>query len=99
MLPPTYRYAMSTNILIIEDDEETRRFLAKGLREAGHVVDEAGDGEDGLHHAREGSHDVAIIDRMLPRLDGLSIVRTLRTCVRVSMRMAKVRCNPASGKR
>ena len=65
-------------ILIIEDDEETRRFLAKGLREAGHVVDEAGNGEDGLHQAREGSHDVAIVDRMLPRLDGLSIVRTLR---------------------
>jgi len=65
-------------ILIIEDDVDTRRFLAKGLREAGHVVDEAGDGEDGLHQAMEGSHDVAVIDRMLPQRDGLSIVRELR---------------------
>ena len=68
----------SMKILIVEDDAETRRFLAKGLREAGHVVDEAGDGEDGMHQALAGSHDVAIIDRMLPRRDGLSIVRALR---------------------
>ncbi len=69
-------------ILIIEDDTETRRFLAKGLREAGHVVDEAGDGEEGLHQALEGSHDVAVIDRMLPRRDGLSIVREMRSAGR-----------------
>jgi two-component system OmpR family response regulator len=75
---PGQEGAAPMKILIIEDDEETRRFLAKGLREAGHVVDESGDGEDGLHQAREGSHDVAIVDRMLPRRDGLSIVRTLR---------------------
>ena len=69
-------------ILIIEDDAQTRHFLAKGLREAGHVVDEAIDGEDGLHQAMEGAHDVAIIDRMLPHRDGLSIIRELRSCGR-----------------
>jgi two-component system OmpR family response regulator len=69
-------------VLIIEDDAQTRHFLAKGLREAGHVVDEAIDGEDGLHQAMEGSHDVAVIDRMLPHLDGLSIIRELRSCGR-----------------
>jgi two-component system OmpR family response regulator len=71
-------------ILIIEDDAETRRFLAKGLREAGHVVDEAGDGDDGLHQSLEGHHDVAVVDRMLPGRDGLSIVRALRAAGRAT---------------
>ena len=77
-VPDPRQDRQSMKILIVEDDAETRRFLAKGLREAGHVVDEAGDGEDGMHQALAGSHDVAIIDRMLPRRDGLSIVRALR---------------------
>ena len=65
-------------ILLVEDDPETTRFLRKGLEEAGHVVDHAGDGKQGLLLALDTEHDVAVIDRMLPGLDGLSIVRSLR---------------------
>jgi len=65
-------------ILVIEDDAQTLHYLCKGLREAGHVVDSAADGQDGLHQALEGSHDIAIIDRMLPGMDGLAIIKALR---------------------
>jgi len=65
-------------ILVIEDDAQTLHYLCKGLREAGHVVDSAADGPDGLHQALEGSHDIAIIDRMLPGMDGLAIIKALR---------------------
>ena len=65
-------------ILVIEDDREAASWLVKGLRESGHVADHAADGEEGLELAREGVHDVLIVDRMLPKLDGLSIIRTLR---------------------
>ena len=65
-------------ILVIEDDAQTLHYLCKGLREAGHVVDSAADGRDGLHQALEGSHDVAIIDRMLPGMDGLAIIKAMR---------------------
>ena len=71
--------ARNMKVLVIEDDAETRRFLVKGLREAGHVVDEAGDGKEGLHQALEGQHDVAIVDRMLPGMDGLSIIKAMRS--------------------
>jgi len=77
-----HQVSSQMKVLIIEDDGETRRFLAKGLREAGHVVDEAEDGEDGLHQALEGTHDVAVVDRMLPRRDGLSIIRSMRAAGR-----------------
>jgi len=66
------------HILIVEDDATAREFLAKALREAGHTVDAAGDGVEGLHLASSGALDVAIIDRMLPKLDGLSLVQSLR---------------------
>jgi len=65
-------------ILIIEDDREFAQFMQKSLRESGHVADLAADGETGLAMAREGGYEVLIIDRMLPKLDGLSIVRALR---------------------
>ncbi|MCA0433530.1 MAG: response regulator transcription factor [Proteobacteria bacterium] len=65
-------------ILVIEDDREAASWLLKGLEESGHVADLAADGEDGLAMAREAVHDVLIVDRMLPKLDGLSIIRTLR---------------------
>jgi two-component system OmpR family response regulator len=65
-------------LLVIEDDSDTRAFIARGLREAGHVVDEAADGRDGLFLAAGGGHDVIISDRMLPGPDGIAIVRTLR---------------------
>ena len=66
------------HILLIEDDTKTTTYLVKGLTESGHVVDHAADGEDGLHLALSGSYEILVIDRMLPRRDGLSIIRMLR---------------------
>lgn len=65
-------------ILIVEDDREAARFLAKGLTEAGHVVDHAADGLDGYALAEAGGYDVLVVDRMLPKLEGLSLIRSLR---------------------
>ena len=69
-------------ILLIEDDPETSRFIRKGLEEAGHVLDHAGDGKQGLLLALDADHDALVVDRMLPGLDGLSIVRSLRAAGR-----------------
>jgi two-component system, OmpR family, response regulator len=68
----------SMRILIIEDDKDAAQWLAKGLKESGHLPDSAHDGETGLAMARDGVHDVLIVDRMLPKMDGLAIIRTLR---------------------
>jgi two-component system OmpR family response regulator len=65
-------------ILIVEDDRDAAAWLVKGLKEAGHVADHAADGEDGLNLARERVHDVLIVDRMLPRLDGLALIARLK---------------------
>ncbi len=65
-------------LLIIEDDREAASYLAKAFREAGHVPDLAHDGLDGYALAREGDYDMLIVDRMLPKLDGLSLIRSLR---------------------
>ena len=65
-------------ILLIEDDQKIQTFVTKGFTEAGHVVDVVDNGEDGLHLATSEKYDVLIVDRMLPKLDGLSIVQTLR---------------------
>jgi two-component system OmpR family response regulator len=65
-------------ILVIEDDLEAAAYLAKAFREAGIVVDHASDGESGLFMASENSYDVLVIDRMLPRRDGLSVIGELR---------------------
>lgn len=65
-------------ILLIEDDPETSVYVARGLREHGHVLDSAATGQDGLFLASGGGHDVLIVDRMLPGLDGLGLVRALR---------------------
>jgi two-component system OmpR family response regulator len=66
-------------ILVVEDDAETAAYLARGLREAGHVVDVAPDGQEGLFLGTSGGpYDVMVVDRMLPKLDGLSLVRALR---------------------
>jgi two-component system OmpR family response regulator len=64
--------------LIIEDDPAIAEFVARGLREAGFAVDVAGDGEEGLSAALEHNPDVAIVDLMLPRRDGLSVIDELR---------------------
>jgi two-component system OmpR family response regulator len=65
-------------ILLIEDDREAAAYLTKALREAGHVADHAADGDLGAAMASEGGYDVLVIDRMLPKRDGLSIVEALR---------------------
>lgn len=65
-------------LLIIEDDQEAAAFIGKALRESGHTADIAHDGETGLTMARDENYDVLIVDRMLPKMDGLTIVRTLR---------------------
>ena len=70
--------ALPMKILLIEDDEHTATFVAKGLREHGHVVERSASGRDGLFLASGGGYDVMIIDRMLPVVDGLTIVKTLR---------------------
>ena len=64
--------------LIVEDDPTLAGFVAKGLREAGFVVEHAADGMTGLELARREPHDVAIVDLMLPRLDGKSLIHALR---------------------
>jgi len=66
------------HILLIEDDREAAAYLVKGLTESGHRVDLAAEGRQGLARAREGEFDAMIIDRMLPGLDGLSIIAALR---------------------
>ncbi|WP_102107430.1 response regulator transcription factor [Oceaniglobus roseus] len=65
-------------ILVIEDDPTTGDYLATGLRQEGHVVDLVPDGRDGLLRASTASYDVIVLDRMVPSLDGLSVLRTLR---------------------
>ena len=65
-------------VLLIEDDNQLASYLLKALGEVGMVVDRAADGKDGLFLAAGESYDVMIVDRMLPNLDGLSILRTLR---------------------
>ncbi len=65
-------------VLVVEDDEVTAGFLAKGLRESGHVVETVGDGLEGLRRAMQGVHDVLVVDRMLPSLEGLTLIETLR---------------------
>jgi two-component system, OmpR family, response regulator len=66
-------------LLIIEDDRDVASYLAKAFGEVGHVADVASDGEDGLNLALDGSYDVLIVDRMLPKLDGLSVIGKLRS--------------------
>jgi two-component system OmpR family response regulator len=65
-------------LLIIEDDADTAAYLVKGLREAGHTVDHAANGKDGLFMAASEQYDGMIVDRLLPQVDGLTIIATLR---------------------
>jgi two-component system OmpR family response regulator len=66
-------------ILLVEDDEGTAEYVINGLKQNGYVVDHATEGRDGLFHALEGSYSVIILDRMLPGLDGLSVLNSLRS--------------------
>jgi two-component system OmpR family response regulator len=65
-------------ILIIEDDREAAAYLLKAFRESGHTIDHAADGVTGYDLAHEGGYDVLIVDRMLPKMDGLSLIAALR---------------------
>lgn len=65
-------------MLIIDDDARTRAFVAEGLRQQGQTVDEAADGDTGLHLALDGDYDAIVVDRMMPGLSGLDAVRSMR---------------------
>ncbi len=65
-------------VLLIEDDADTAAFILRGLREAGDVADHAATGRDGLFLASDGQYDVLVVDRLLPGIDGLEVVRLLR---------------------
>jgi two-component system OmpR family response regulator len=66
-------------LLIIEDDHDAADYLVKAFREVGHIADRSFDGEEGLALALDGHYDALIVDRMLPKLDGLSVIGALRT--------------------
>jgi two-component system OmpR family response regulator len=65
-------------LLLIEDDGETAAYIAKGFRDLGHVVDVAGDGREGLYLCTNETYEMAIVDRRLPSMDGLSLVKAAR---------------------
>ena len=65
-------------ILVVEDDEQTAAYMVKGLAESGYVVDRADNGRDGLFLATSSDFDAVVVDRMLPGLDGLSLIQALR---------------------
>lgn len=69
-------------LLLVEDDLNTAAYIAKGLEQEGHTIDHLQDGQDGLSQALVEAYDVIIVDRMLPRLDGLSIVKSMRSAGR-----------------
>src|SRR5947199_1550664 len=76
--PRFFEIVQVMRLLIIEDDHAAAEYLAKAFREVGHVADQAFDGEEGLALALDGQYDVLIVDRMLPKLDGLALIGTLR---------------------
>lgn len=65
-------------LLLVEDDEKIARFVSQGLKEAGFAVDHMDNGEDGLHMALNEPYDVAVIDIMLPKIDGLTVIEAMR---------------------
>jgi len=78
-------------ILIIEDEPDLLRGLARSLREEGYAVDTAGDGEDGLFKAQSVNYDAIVLDAMLPRLDGWEVVRRLRPAKKTPILMLTAR--------
>ena len=78
-------------ILIVEDEAKTIHYLRRGLAEQGYSVDYATDGEDGLHLARTGDYDAIVLDVMLPKLDGVSLLGALRTASDVPVIMLTAR--------
>src|SRR5579875_2831724 len=72
------RSGLSGRILVVEDDVDTADYVSKGLREAGYTVEHVADGRDGLYLASSSAFDAVVMDRMLPGMDGLSVVKALR---------------------
>ena len=70
--------AMTQKILLVEDDNTTADFIIKGLSEQGFAVDHANNGRDGLFHATDGTYDAIVLDRMLPGMDGMSVLNAVR---------------------
>jgi heavy metal response regulator len=75
---PSIEEGFFVRILLVEDDKKIASFVMKGFKEAGFAVDHAGDGEDGLHLALGELYDAAVIDIMLPKMDGLTLINRLR---------------------
>jgi two-component system OmpR family response regulator len=69
---------MTKKILVVEDDEATGDYIARGLTENGYIVDRASDGRDGLFHALDGNYAAVVLDRMLPAMDGLAVLSAMR---------------------
>jgi two-component system OmpR family response regulator len=69
---------MAGRVLVVEDDVRLADYIANGLVEEGYVADRAADGRDGLFHATGGNYDAIVLDRMLPGIDGLALLRALR---------------------
>ena len=65
-------------VLVVEDDNETAKYIVKGLTECGHIADHAADGREGLLMADSTEYQAIIADRMLPKVDGVTMTRTLR---------------------
>ena len=78
LVQPVSTGSRDMRILVIEDDADTAAYMVKGLKESGYVVDHAADGRDGMFHAMSGNYDALIVDRMLPHVDGLSIIQGIR---------------------
>ena len=72
-------YLLSMRILLIEDDQRTAEFITKGLKQAGYVIEHADRGDEGYHRAVNETFDAAVLDVMLPGMDGLSLVSKLRS--------------------
>src|ERR1700732_929448 len=70
-------YVLAMRILLVEDDAEAASYMVKAFREAGHIADHVGDGLEGLARAQDETYDVLIIDRRLPKLDGLTLIGTI----------------------
>ena len=75
---PSETTLRAMRILLVEDDSEAAAYLLRALKEAGHSADHAADGEEGGHLAATERYDVMIVDRLLPKLDGLSMLKNLR---------------------
>ena len=78
VVPPPVGHSRWVRILLIEDDLEAAQYVMKGLGESGYVVDHAEDGPRGLVMATTDPYEVLVVDRMLPGVDGLSVIEALR---------------------